>query len=176
MANKERFMKNLDNQNIISVPVASATVIEKGDFVLMWRGSAITPSMLGDIYGSATAARREAANLFGGISQDASAAGDTLPVSVDIGLDGIYALDQCTAGAMSVADLVGFCATSIAGGLWGLGDQTVEADCSYPIAVVVQEKAATGTRILAKMLPNRVFNFVHSYPICDTESNMSYAG
>ena len=176
MANTERFMSNPGNQDIIPVPVASATVIEKGDFVLIWRGNAIQPSDMGSIYSASTVARREGCQFFAGIAQAASASGETAKIGVDIGGDTKLKLTQASAAALSVADMVGIAATSIAGGLWGLEDQKVEADCSFPIAVVVEEKAATGTDVYCKLLPTRLFNFAHSYPTCMTESNASYAG
>lgn len=150
-------------------------VFEKGDFALIYRGKAITPSTLGTIYSSATVARREAAQMFAGVVANASAAGDSNKIRIDIGLESYFKLAQNAAGAMSVADFIGIKATG-SGVAWGLEDQQIEGDCSYPIAVIVQSKSSTGTDVLAKLLPQKLFNAVHSYAICDGESALSYAG
>jgi hypothetical protein len=175
MANVERIMSEPEPRNVIKVPVASATVVEKGDFILIYQGNAITPSMLGTIYSSETVARREGRQMFAGIATSASAAGETAPVIVDIGLEGLWKLTQDAAAAASVADLYGIAATG-SGVAWGLLDQQVEPDCSYPIAVLVDEKQATGTDIYCKALPGKLFNVAHSYNICDGDSALSYAG
>lgn len=176
MAIVERFMRGPQPRTLVEVPVASATVVEKGDFVLIFQGNAITPTALGNIYSSATVARREARMMFGGVARNSSAAGSTAPVQIDVSLESIFRFDQCNAGAASVADLYGICAVSAAGGVWGLADDTIEPDCSYPICVCVQAKGATGTEMLAKLLPGRLFNVHHSYNICMAETAYSYAG
>ncbi len=182
MSDTERFMRCPEPRTLIQVEKhASTVVVEKGDFVLIYKGKAITPSVLGTVYTTATKARREGAMLFGGIARNASASGDMNKIQVDIGLEAIFKLTQCTAGAASVADLFGICAVSNASNLWGLEDQKVQADCSYPVAVLIEEKAATGTDLFCKLVPQKLFNPVHSYTICygvndKTFVNLSYAG
>jgi hypothetical protein len=181
MSDTERFMRGPEPRTLIQVDVASATVIEKGDFVLIFKDKAITPSQLGTVYTTVTKARREGAMLFAGIARNASPAGSTNKIQVDIGLEAIFKLTQRTAAAQSVADLFGICAVSNASNLWGLEDQKVQADCSYPIAVLIESKPATGTDVFCKLVPQKLFNPVHSYTICygvndKTFVNFSYAG
>lgn len=181
MAQTERWMNGPQPRKLVPLRVASATVIEKGDFVLIWQGMAIPPSLIGYIYGSATTARREGAMLFGGIARNSSPAGQTNLVQIDVSPESLYKLTLCTAAAASVADLYGICAVSNAGGLWALEDQKVEPDCSYPIAVLMEEKAAAGTDIYASLVPSKLFYPVHSYTICygvndNTFVGQSYAG
>lgn len=175
MAETERFMRGPQPRTLVEIPCVTTIGIEKGDFVLLWRGNAINPAALGFIYSSAPTARREARMIFGGVARNTSPVGSTTKVQIDVSLESIFALDQCSAHAASVADLYGICAVSNAAGAWGLEDQKVEPDCSYPIAVNVQEKLALETRILAKLLPGKLFNVHHSYNICENESHLSYA-
>ena len=116
--------------------------------------------------------------LFGGVARNSSPSGKTTKVQVDIGLEAIFKLEQCSAHAASVTDLYGICAVSNAANLWGLEDQKVEPDCSYPIAVLVESKIATGTDILCKLIPQKLFNPVHSYNMCPIggDDALSYAG
>lgn len=181
MAETERWMNGPQPRKLVPLRVASATVIEKGDFVLLFQGMAIPPSLIGYIYSSATTARREGAMLFGGIARNSSKDGETALVQIDVSPESLYKLTLCTAAAASVADLYGICAVSNAGGLWALEDQKVEPDCSYPIAVLMEEKAATGTDIYASLIPTKLFYPQHSYTICygvndNTFVNQSYAG
>jgi hypothetical protein len=157
--------------------INTANDIEKGDFVLIFQGKALKPSDIGYIYSSATVARREGTMMFAGVARNTSRAAATTKVQVDISVDNsIYKFTQCTAAVASITDKFGICAEQ-SGGLWGLLDQKVEPDCSYPIAVLVEEKSiATGTDVLCKLLPTKLFNGSHSYNICDTDSALSYAG
>ena len=172
----ERLVSGHAPRCLVEIPVASATVISKGDFVLLYQGNAIPPSLLGSIYSSATVARREGFMMFGGIARNSSRSGDTDPIQIDISADSQYHLQQCSAGALSVPDLLGICAVSNASNLWGLEDQKVSADCSYPIAVTLKAKGATGTRIIARLLHTKLFMPQGSYNICDGDSALSYAG
>jgi hypothetical protein len=169
-------MRGPQPRTLVEIPVLSAQVVEKGDFVLIWQGNAITPSGLGSIYAQPTTARRDARMIYAGVARMSSANGQTAPVQVDVSLESIFAFEQCSAHAASVADLYGICAVSTAGGLWGLADDTVEPDCSYPIAVLVQQKLALGTRMLCKQLPGKLFNVEHSYNLCPADVDMSFAG
>ena len=176
MTETERFMRGPQPRTLVEVPCVTTIGIEKGDFVLIFRGNAVNPAAIGYIYSSATAARRDVRLFFGGIARNSSPVGSTTKVQIDVSLESIFALDQCTAHAASIADLYGICAVSNAAGVWGLEDQKVEPDCSYPIAVLVQEKLASETRILAKLLPGKLFNVHHSYNICGVDGDLSYAG
>jgi hypothetical protein len=181
MAEVERWMNGPQPRKLVKLDVASATVIEKGDFVLLFQGNAIPPSLIGYIYSSATVARREGCMLFGGIARNSSPAGSTTQVQIDVSPESLYKLTQCSAHAASVADLYGICAVSNADGLWGLEDQKVEQDCSYPIAVLMESKAATGTDAYMSLVPSKLFYPIHSYTICygvndNTFVNQSYAG
>lgn len=178
MAEVERWMRGCLERTLVQVDkFAQADAIEKGDFILVFQGKAINPSKLGSIYSSATVARREGSMMFGGVARNSSPADSTRQVQLDISVDNsIYKLTQCAAAAASITDKFGICAVSDADGNWGLEDQKVEPDCSYPIAVLVESKPATGTDILAKLLPTKLFNGSHSYNICDVDSALSYAG
>lgn len=179
MANTERFRRTPQQSEVlIEVPVASATVIEKGDIVLLWDGKAIQPSDLGSIYDTELAARAEGARMFLGIAWDPSPAGSTHDIRVDICIDSIYEYPQCDAAAASIADLYGICAASTAASEWALSDQAIEPDCSYPIMQCVREKTATGTSLLVKMYQNHFYNRPPSWAMdtCHTDSDKSYAG
>jgi hypothetical protein len=181
MAETERWMNGPQPRKLVKLNVDSDVVIEKGDFVLLFQGKGINPEQIGYIYSSATVARREGAMLFGGIARNSSPSGSTTQVQIDVSPESLYKLTQCSAHAASVADLYGICAESNADGLWGLQDQAVELDCSYPIAVLMDEKAATGTDIYASLIPTKLFYPQHSYTICygvndNTFVNQSYAG
>lgn len=178
MAEVERWMRGCLERTLVQVDkFAAANNVEKGDFVLVFQGKAVIPSDLGSIYSSATVARREGSMMFGGMARNSSPANSTRKVQLDISVDNsIYKLAQCAAAAASITDKFGICAVSDADGNWGLEDQKVEPDCSYPIAVLVESKAAPGTDILCKLLPTKLFNGSHSYNICDTDSALSYAG
>lgn len=181
MAQTERWMNGPQPRKLVPLRVASATVIEKGDFVLIFQGMAIPPSLIGYIYSSALTARREGAMLFGGIARNSSPAGQTAVVQIDVSPESLYKLTLCSAAAASVADLYGICAVSNGDGLWALEDQKVEPDCSYPIAVLMEEKAAAGTEIYASLIPTKLFYPQHSYTIClgvndNSFTDQSYAG
>lgn len=178
MSEVERWMRGCLERTLVQIEkYAAANNVEKGDHVLIFQGKAVIPSDLGQIYSSATVARREGSMMFGGIARNSSPANSTRLVQLDISVDNsIYKLTQCVAAAASITDKFGICAVSDADGNWGLEDQKVEPDCSYPIAVLVETKPATGTDILAKLLPTKLFNGSHSYNICDIDSALSFAG
>jgi len=178
MAETERWMRGCLERTLVQIDKwDSAEDIEKGDFILIYQGHAIKPSDLGQIYSTAPIARREGAMMFGGVARNSSPADSTRKVQLDISVDNsIYKLSQCTAAAASITDKFGICAVSDAAGGWGLEDQKVEPTCSYPIAVLVEEKAAAGTDILCKLLPTKLFNGSHSYTLCNGDSALSYAG
>jgi len=103
MANVER--SRYGSQTLIPVPVASATVIEKGDFVCLVSGLAVPAGSVADA-GDAAANREAVADAFLGMAQTASANGETDDVMVDISMESIHELTQETAAAVSVAALI----------------------------------------------------------------------
>lgn len=148
MANTERFLRGL--QTPIEVPVASATVIEKGDFICLVSGNAVPAGSVADA-GDAAANREAVADAFIGMALTASASGETDPVIVDCSDNAIYKLTLQTAAAVSVADLIEIYATTAAA-----SDQLVVAGSTSPIAVVVKEKSASGTDVECKLLPSKL--------------------
>ena len=108
MANVERIMKGF---KYIKMPVDSATVIAKGDFICRASSSesetedyACTPPNVAD---AGTADQNEAACAaqFVGISCDASASGDTDDILVCV--EGLVKLTLASASAVPVLDPIG---------------------------------------------------------------------
>jgi hypothetical protein len=177
--NNERFRRSLHDQCLIEAPVASATIIAKGDLVLLWAGKVIQPDDLGSIFNSEAAAIQEGARLFFGVAEDESEAGETLDVRVDVSTDSIWEYTQCTAAVASIGDLFGFCAVSTAANAWRLYNQRITPDCSYPIMQCVREKTVTSDgEMLCKMVQNRFNNRGPSWAAdtCRIEGDASYAG
>ena len=143
MANKARHLYG-DDQPIL-VPVESATVIEIGDFVLLSSNYGIQASDLADA-GDAAANREACADIFLGIAESASAAGETEPVRV--GTAGVWLLTQKAAAAIHVADPVEIYASAD-----HCEDQTVVEGATSPIGYCVEEDAVGGD-IKVKILPN----------------------
>ena len=95
MANANRYRHG--TRLLVKVPVASATVIEKGDFVLISSGKATTPSQLyaqGSELATAALTKQGIANAFLGIAERASASGETEDVLVDISIQSVYELKR----------------------------------------------------------------------------------
>ena len=195
MANVERFRRTpQQSEMLIEVPVASATVVQKGDLVLLFGGAVIQASDLGSIYNSELAARNEGARLFLGVAWDPSATGDTTAIRVDVSCQSIYAYPICSGetgsvdsnALASVGDLYGFCAYSTAASAWALRDQSLEPDCSYPIAQCVRDKSAVQELsqypvdelvMLCHLVQNRMQNRQPSWAAdtCRIEGDASYA-
>jgi hypothetical protein len=144
MANTERF--RYGHQTIISVPKKASEEVEKGDFICLSGGEAVTALGVGAAANKA-AAREAAADVFLGIAQNSSAAADTNDILVDINLKAIYEFDLAAAAACSVGDLL-----EIYAGNSYATDQTMVAGTTSHIAVCVKDKGASGTKVLAKML------------------------
>jgi len=134
------------------MPVASATVIEIGDTIHLVSGLAVNAAGLAKETDD-TAARETAADTIIGMARTASANGETDPVVVDISLEAIYELDLQSAGALSFGDLV-----EIFASLSYVVDQQFVAGSTSPVAVCVKEKPATGTKFLAKLVPQKLLN------------------
>jgi len=163
MGNANRYRRG--KRQLVRVPVASATVIEKGDFVVLSSGKATTPAQLladGSEKTTSTLARDAIADVFVGIAEDASASGSTTDILVDVSIDSIYELKQATAEAISFGDLIAVKANSTASASYTCADDSIDAVASgstNPIAVCVKEHtAAEGTGTLCKLLPNKIMN------------------
>jgi len=155
MANVARYLRGW--QCPIEIPVESATVIEKGDFVLLDSNYAINAAIMADPTGGATAVREAAADIFAGIALTASASGETDPVQVDISTISVYRLTQKTAAAIHVGDQVEIYAATTA-----CEDQTVVEGSDSPVATCVKQKGATGTDVECVLAPRKIFHTVQS--------------
>lgn len=150
MADVERRVSGA--QNIVSIPIESSVVVEKGDFICLSSGNAIPAGDVSDA-GDAQANREAGADAFIGVAITASASGKTDNLQVDIGIDSIVSLTQQTAGALSFGDLVEIYADT-----HSCADDTIVAGTSSPIAVCVQSKASTGVRVDCKLVPQLLLN------------------
>lgn len=142
MANKARHMYGDDEP--ILVPVESATVIEVGDFIAAVGNFAVPIASVADA-GDAAANREACAVAFVGISESASAVGQTEPVRV--GTAGVWNLTQKAAAAIHVTDQVEIYASAD-----HCESQTVVEGATSPIGVCVEESAAGGD-IKVKLIP-----------------------
>ena len=144
MAQVERYRHG--SQTLIAMPVLSATVIEKGDFVALsaLNETVVNVAAIADA-GDAAANREAAADAFLGIAQTASASGETEDVVVDISLESIHELTLQTAAALSFGDFVEIYADT-----GGSHDQLCVAGSTSGIAVCVKE-ISSGTDFLAKL-------------------------
>jgi hypothetical protein len=149
MADKNRFH---NDGGVISMPVASGTVISKGDFICLSSGNAIPASSVADA-GDAAANREAAADAFMGIALEASASGETDNIRVDISLDHQFILDLQSAAAASIGDLLEIYATTLA-----CAAQQVVAGTTSPVAVCIKDKSASGTEVLCKLVPQKALN------------------
>lgn len=156
MANNQRYRRG--PLTLIQVPVASATVIDKGDMIALSAGKAVP---LDDTYdtSSAAAAIKEAADAaFLGIAHSASASGETDDVLVDISLESIYEFPQQAAAAVSVGDIQTVYAAASGD---NMDAQLIVADTtgSYAMFVTVREhSSAAGVNTLVKMTPQQTVN------------------
>jgi len=165
MSNVNRYRRG--PRQLVEIPVASATVIEKGDIVLVASGLATTPSLVyvEDTYaGNKATLQAAAALLVAGIAETPSAAGDTDDVLVDVSLEAIYELQQASAAAISFGDLLEVGCSSWAGASWYGKDDVVDPmgdTYTSPIAVCVKaHTAAEGAGTLCKLLPSKLMNSI----------------
>lgn len=163
MGNVNRYRRG--KRQLVQVPVDSATVIEKGDFIVLSSGKATTPKLLhaqGSEKSSAAAARDDIADKFVGIAETASAVGETKDVLVDVSIDSIYELHQATAEAISFGDLIAVKANSTASVSYACADDSIDSVSNggtNPIAVCVKaHTAAEGKGTLCKFIPNTIMN------------------
>lgn len=161
MSNENRYRNG--TQLVVKVPVASATVIEIGDFVCEVDGKLLNiqtlqaAGTLSEV--SAAAAQSSIADAFIGIALHASASGETQKVNVDISIQSIYEYPLNSAGSLSFGNLIEVLALSSASNSWGGRDQLISAGTTNPIAVCV-EQSLTGTGKLIKLLPSVKMNSV----------------
>ena len=164
MGNKERFVSDAE-RNVVLLEVLSATVIEKGDFIVLSGGKATTPSLLQASGGGATQVSRILAKsvtalAFVGIAIDASAAGETVPVAVDVSIESQYNLAQTTAAGISFGARLEIDAVSYASASFGCVDDTVVAGSTNPIAVCLRDHTSATVTTKSKLLPQKIINDV----------------
>lgn len=159
-ANRYRFGRRL----LVRVPIASATVISKGDFVCISGGNAVPPTTLlaqGSEKSSRALARNAVVTAFLGIAENSSANGDTDDILVDISIESIYELTQGTAAAVSFGDQATAWHNSTDSISYNTADNSIStaADVADPLAIVVQaHTAAQGAGTRVKLVPQKVLN------------------
>lgn len=116
--------------NPVEIPVASATVIEIGDLVYQASGAALPASALAD---AGTLAQNQEAfhDLFLGVAEAQSRAGDTAPIRV--ATSGVFEFDIVSA-SLALGALVGPDGTGT-DGLVGVANQTVESVATPNLAI-----------------------------------------
>jgi len=154
MSNTARYLRG--PRDLYEVPVESATVIEIGDFCLISSNYAIQASDLADA-GTDTQNREACADIFAGIAETASAAGETDEVVLDKSPLAVYKLTQKTAAACYVGNAIEMYASAT-----HCEDQTVVAGTASPIAYCVKEKGATGTDVECVLALNKIFHTVNT--------------
>ena len=146
---KERYFNG--PRCLIEVPVATGTIIDKGDFVCVVSGYGVPGS---DIADSGSAAQNAAAakDAFAGIAATATTTGETDPIMVDIGLDTQFNCDLQAVSAHSVGDLLEIYTTTAA-----CSRNELLAGTTSEVCVVVKDQASQlGHRV--KLLPQKIFN------------------
>lgn len=143
--NRERYVSG--PQSLISVPVAAATVIEKGDFVCFDGGYAVAASALNDA-GDAAANRENAADNFVGIAMAAHRATDPAgTITVDVSCEAVFQLELQTAASLSFGTALEIYADSSAP-----SNYLTVAGTTSKVAVAV-EHLTGGVDVKAKLLP-----------------------
>lgn len=168
MSNTERYRHG--PRTLVQMPVASLTVIEKGDLICLSGGNAVPPSVLlaqGSEQATAAGAQSAVADAFIGVAENASASGDTDDILVDVSLEAIFEFDQETAAGISFGDRITAFASSTASASFTCADQSIVIDASptNPIAVCVKaHSTAVGTGTLCKLIPQAAMNDVTGQP------------
>ena len=142
--NRERYTSG--PQSIVSVPVESATVIEKGDFVALDGGYGVPTGALEDA-GDAAANRENAADLLVGIALTKSASGETDDVQVDTSCEAVFRLELETAATLSFGAGLEIYASATAP-----SDYQMVAGTTSKVAVCV-ESHTSGVDVRCKLLP-----------------------
>ena len=161
MADVERFRNGV--KQMVKIPVASATVIEKGDFIVVSGGLATTPALLqagGSKEATKVAAQSAIALLFVGVAETTSDAGETVDVVVNVGIEAQFEFAQTTAAGISFGARVEIDAVSTASLSWGCVDDTIVAGATNPIGVCVRAHSSSETGTLCKLVPQKIVNDV----------------
>jgi hypothetical protein len=155
MADNQRYRRG--PTTLIQVPVASSTVINKGDLISLSDGKAVPLDNTYDTSSAAAAIKEAASDAFVGVAHSASANGDTDDVLVDISLESIYEFPQQAAAAISVGDLLTVYAANSGDNMDG---QLITSDTgSWAMFTCVREhSSAAGVNTLIKMTPQKLFN------------------
>jgi len=130
--------------NPVTVPVASATVIEIGDLVYLASGAALPATSLAD---AGTKAQNQEAfhDAFIGVSMTRSRNGDTTPITV--ATSGVFEFD-CVSSSLALGALVGPIGTGASDAV-GVANQSVESVATANLAVGRVNKATTSaTKVL----------------------------
>lgn len=163
MADVERFRNGV--KQMVKIPVASATVIEKGDFVILVGGLATTPALRqatdsGNTEVSKVAAQSAIALLYVGVAETTSDDGETVDVVVNVGIEAQFEFAQTTAAGISFGARVEIDAVSFASASWGCVDDTIVAGATNPIGVCVRAHSSSSTGTLCKLVPQKIINDV----------------
>lgn len=149
--NRERYVSG--PQSLVNVPVAAATVIYKGDFVVLdpLTGKGMAASGLADA-GDAAANREAAADNLIGIAQTAHRATDPAGfVVVDCSCESIFQGELASAASLSFGAALEIYASADAPSAYQM-----VAGTTSKVAVAMEEITA-GTDIKCKLLPmNRI--------------------
>lgn len=147
MGNVNRYRKGA--LSLITVPVASATVIDIGDFIHLKDGLAVPSSGVTVTAGAKVTTQDTAADTFLGIAHSASASGETDDVLVDVSLESQYEIALATDADLSIGDQLEIYADDTSSACL---DQKMVAGTTNPVMVCVND-SASGTRHLAKIVP-----------------------
>lgn len=145
--NRERYVSG--PQTLVNVPVAAATVIYKGDFVVLdpVTGKGMAASSLADA-GDAAANRESAADNLIGIAQTAHRATDPAgTVVVDCSCDSIFQGELASADSLSFGEALEIYASTSAPSAYQM-----VAGTTSQVAVTVEE-ISSGTDIKCMLLP-----------------------
>lgn len=142
--NRERYVSG--PRSLVSVPIESATVVYKGDFICLDGGYAVVADDLNDA-GDAAANRENGADNFLGIAETASASGETDDLVVDVSCEAIFQLELQAAASLSFGAALEIYSDGGAPSAY----QTV-AGTTSKIAVTA-EAITSGTDIKCKLLP-----------------------
>ena len=139
----DNFRYRYGETNPVTVPVASATVINIGDLVYVSSGNALPASALAD---AGTKAQNQEAfhDAFLGVAEQRSLAGETDPIRV--ATSGTFEFDIASA-TLALGALVGAAGTGVDGAV-GVADQTVESVATPNLAIGrVQEAITSRTKV-----------------------------
>ncbi|MCK5020489.1 MAG: hypothetical protein KAS32_25955 [Candidatus Peribacteraceae bacterium] len=144
-------------QDVIdSPPVATAVVIEIGDFVCVVSDLVINAAAMADA-GDDAANMEAAADAFAGVAMSASKNGDTDPIL--IAQAGVFEFNQKTAAAIGFGDPVAISPDTTD---TDVADQLIVEDSTSPIAVCVKTHDNTTTKTLCKLLPSKIFGTLNT--------------